>query len=201
MSLAWCRIVPSGKAGGQVNKKGVVFYRDILKELKANGITPFVTIFHWDLPQSLAEEYGGFLSREIITDFEVCIGRRLTRRRSEQRVEKRTKRKREGSSRFSTDPLALVSLFRAAVLLSSVFRELRRPGRELVHHQQVLFSFTFAVSSLTPFPLLPFACPSSRPFLFFSSPPPLTPSAKSFSSYQTLRSSRRRAQHPRHARL
>lgn len=121
MSLAWCRIVPSGKAGGEVNKKGVVFYRDVLKELKANGITPFVTIFHWDLPQSLAEEYGGFLSRQIITDFEVSTRSKTEERRREQRVEERATRKRKGTTRFSTDSLALVLLSLAVVLFSSMF--------------------------------------------------------------------------------
>lgn len=71
MSLSWPRIVPSGKKGGKINQEAINWYRDVLLELKANGITPFVTIWHWDMPQSLLEEYGGWLSRKMIVDFEV----------------------------------------------------------------------------------------------------------------------------------
>jgi beta-glucosidase len=71
MSLAWPRIVPSGKKGGKVNKQGVTFYRDLILALNKANITPFVTLYHWDLPQSLLEEYGGWIDRKIIDDFEV----------------------------------------------------------------------------------------------------------------------------------
>lgn len=70
MSLAWTRIVPSGKKGGEVNKQGVAWYRDVLVALRDAGITPFVTLYHWDLPQSLHDDYGGWLDRKIIADFE-----------------------------------------------------------------------------------------------------------------------------------
>lgn len=73
MSLSWPRIVPSGKKGGEANAKAIAWYRDVLLELKANGITPFVTLYHWDHPQSLQEEYGGWLSEKMIVDFEVSL--------------------------------------------------------------------------------------------------------------------------------
>ncbi|GMH20599.1 hypothetical protein Nepgr_022440 [Nepenthes gracilis] len=68
-SLSWPRILPRGKISGGVNPLGIKFYNDLIDELLANGIKPFVTLFHWDLPQSLEDEYGGFLSPKIVNDF------------------------------------------------------------------------------------------------------------------------------------
>ncbi|KAL8152468.1 hypothetical protein V2J09_010228 [Rumex salicifolius] len=68
-SISWSRILPTGKLSGGINKLGVQFYHNLIDELLANGIKPFVTIFHWDMPQALQEEYGGFLSRYIVSDF------------------------------------------------------------------------------------------------------------------------------------
>ncbi|XP_044488695.1 beta-glucosidase 17-like isoform X2 [Mangifera indica] len=58
-----------GKISGGVNRKGVDFYNSLISQLLLNGIEPFVTLFHWDLPQVLEDEYGGFLSPEIVDDF------------------------------------------------------------------------------------------------------------------------------------
>ena len=66
-SIAWTRIFPEGK--GHVNQKGIDFYNRLIDELIANQIEPVVTLYHWDLPQALQDEYGGWESREIVTDF------------------------------------------------------------------------------------------------------------------------------------
>ncbi|KHN49035.1 Vicianin hydrolase [Glycine soja] len=66
-SISWSRIFPKGK--GAVNTLGVKFYNDLINEIIANGLKPFVTLFHWDLPQALEDEYGGFLKPEIVEDF------------------------------------------------------------------------------------------------------------------------------------
>ncbi|KAH8829764.1 intracellular family 1 beta glucosidase [Flagelloscypha sp. PMI_526] len=68
-SLAWSRIIPLGGRKDPVNDEGVSYYRTFLEELVKNGITPCVTLCHFDLPQMLHERYGGWLSRESIDDF------------------------------------------------------------------------------------------------------------------------------------
>ena len=67
MSIAWPRIIPDGR--GAVNEKGVDFYRRLVDALLENGITPYVTLFHWDSPQALEDLYGSWRSREIAKDF------------------------------------------------------------------------------------------------------------------------------------
>jgi len=67
-SIAWSRLLPAGR--GEVNPSGLEFYNNLIDELIANGIKPLVTIYHWDLPECLDAEYGGWLSRKIIDDFE-----------------------------------------------------------------------------------------------------------------------------------
>ncbi|KAL5760550.1 hypothetical protein ACOSQ2_019388 [Xanthoceras sorbifolium] len=68
-SISWPRVLPQGKISGGVNWKGVNFYNSLINDLLSNGIQPFVTIFHWDLPQALEDEYGGFLSPKIVDDY------------------------------------------------------------------------------------------------------------------------------------
>ncbi|KAF2602829.1 hypothetical protein F2Q70_00024606 [Brassica cretica] len=69
LSIAWPRVIPYGKRERGVSEEGIKFYNDVIDELLANEITPLVTIFHWDTPQDLEDEYGGFLSEQIIDDF------------------------------------------------------------------------------------------------------------------------------------
>lgn len=66
-SIAWTRILPEGR--GKVNQAGVQFYSDLIDELLKYGIEPLITLYHWDLPQCLMDEYGGWESRKIIDDF------------------------------------------------------------------------------------------------------------------------------------
>ncbi|XP_023639781.1 beta-glucosidase 31 [Capsella rubella] len=68
-SISWSRILPSGKLNDGVNSEGIQFYKNLIDELIKNGIKPFVTIYHWDIPQVLEDEYGGFLSPRVIDDF------------------------------------------------------------------------------------------------------------------------------------
>lgn len=65
-SLAWPRIVPGGD--GPVNKKGLDFYDRLVDGLLGNGITPFATLYHWDLPQAL-QDRGGWTVRETAEHF------------------------------------------------------------------------------------------------------------------------------------
>jgi len=65
-SIAWTRIQPEGT--GKINSKGLEFYHRLLDSLLAKNITPFVTLFHWDLPLAL-EKKGGWYSRETAYNF------------------------------------------------------------------------------------------------------------------------------------
>ncbi|SDR29316.1 GH1 family beta-glucosidase [Thermostaphylospora chromogena] len=60
-SVAWPRVLPEGR--GRVNRKGIDFYRRLVDGLRERGITPFLTLYHWDLPQAL-EELGGWRNRD-----------------------------------------------------------------------------------------------------------------------------------------
>jgi beta-glucosidase len=66
-SIAWPRVFPDGT--GMPNPKGLDFYNRLMDELLANGIEPFVTLYHWDLPQALQDRYGGWRSRETSKAF------------------------------------------------------------------------------------------------------------------------------------
>ncbi len=66
LSIAWTRIFPEGY--GRTNPEGIAFYRALFDELLASGIEPNVTLYHWDLPQTLAER-GGWENKETIEHF------------------------------------------------------------------------------------------------------------------------------------
>lgn len=71
-SVSWPRIYPMGK--GKVSKAGLQFYDNLIDELLAHNIEPVLTLYHWDVPQALMDEYGAWESREIIEDFNnYCI--------------------------------------------------------------------------------------------------------------------------------
>jgi len=66
-SIAWPRILPEGT--GQANPKGLDFYSRLVDELTAAGIEPFATLYHWDLPQTLQDKYGGWQSKDTANAF------------------------------------------------------------------------------------------------------------------------------------
>ncbi|HNB21549.1 MAG TPA: GH1 family beta-glucosidase [Candidatus Melainabacteria bacterium] len=61
-SIAWPRLQPNGR--GEFNQHGLDFYDRIVDACLENGITPFITLYHWDLPQALEDE-GGWGNREV----------------------------------------------------------------------------------------------------------------------------------------
>ncbi|CAN5530526.1 GH1 family beta-glucosidase [soil metagenome] len=65
-SISWPRVIPDGK--GIINIKGLDFYDRLVDELLLHDITPWITLYHWDLPHAL-ESKGGWTNREIITWF------------------------------------------------------------------------------------------------------------------------------------
>jgi beta-glucosidase len=65
-SIAWPRVIPTGT--GEVNTKGLDFYRRLVDGLHQRGIQPMATLFHWDLPQPLQDQ-GGWESRDVAFRF------------------------------------------------------------------------------------------------------------------------------------
>jgi beta-glucosidase len=66
-SIAWPRVFPDGT--GSPNPKGLDFYNRLIDELLANGIEPYATLYHWDLPQALQDRVGGWQSSETAKAF------------------------------------------------------------------------------------------------------------------------------------
>jgi beta-glucosidase len=79
-STAWPRILPAG--AGTVEPRGLDFYDRLVDGLVARGITPWLCLYHWDLPQPL-QESGGWLNRDIaekFADYARVVARRLADR-------------------------------------------------------------------------------------------------------------------------
>jgi len=74
-SVAWSRIIPDGD--GAVNPRGIAFYNKIIDKLLQCGITPMVTLNHFDLPYDLVKKYNGWESRQCTMAFakyaEICF--------------------------------------------------------------------------------------------------------------------------------
>ena len=66
-SIAWPRVFPEGT--GAPNPKGLDFYDRLVDELLTNDIEPFATLYHWDLPQSLQDRFGGWQSSDTSKAF------------------------------------------------------------------------------------------------------------------------------------
>ena len=67
-SISWSRIFPHGN-DKKPNQKGIAFYNKLINLLIKNQIEPIVTMFHFDCPISLVEQYGGWANRKAINDF------------------------------------------------------------------------------------------------------------------------------------
>ena len=76
-SVAWSRVMPEGR--GAVNEKGMDFYRNLIDAALENGIEPFMTLFHWDLPAAL-DDRGAWLNPDIsdwFADYAAKVGQAL----------------------------------------------------------------------------------------------------------------------------
>ena len=64
------RVIPLGGRNDPINQKGLDFYVKLVDDLLAAGITPMVTLFHWDVPDALDQRYGGLLNKaEFVADY------------------------------------------------------------------------------------------------------------------------------------
>jgi beta-glucosidase len=76
-SVAWPRVLPDGR--GRINPPGLDFYDRLVDELLASGIRPFITLYHWDLPQAL-QDLGGWPARDTafaFAELAEVVGQRL----------------------------------------------------------------------------------------------------------------------------
>ena len=65
-SINWSRVLPEGT--GRVNEAGIAFYSDLIDELLKNGIEPYITLYHWELPYEIYKR-GGWMNPEIVEWF------------------------------------------------------------------------------------------------------------------------------------
>lgn len=76
-SIAWPRVIPHGR--GTINAKGLDFYDRLVDRLLENGIAPYATLYHWDLPMGLHAQ-GGWLNRDAchaFADYAAVVAQRL----------------------------------------------------------------------------------------------------------------------------
>jgi beta-glucosidase len=69
LSIAWPRIFSRGH--GEVNQKGIDFYNRLIDKALEMGLTPWVTMYHWDTPQGIEDDFGGWRSRDTVKAFGV----------------------------------------------------------------------------------------------------------------------------------
>ncbi|KAG9347173.1 hypothetical protein JZ751_006100, partial [Albula glossodonta] len=68
-SLSWPRLFPNGTTSGGPNEAAVAHYSRLIDRLKQEGIEPVVTLFHWDLPLALQEDFGGWRNESLVDIF------------------------------------------------------------------------------------------------------------------------------------
>ncbi|KAL5351480.1 hypothetical protein V496_09244 [Pseudogymnoascus sp. VKM F-4515 (FW-2607)] len=69
-SVSWSRVIPLGGRNDPINQKGLDYYVKLVDDLLDAGITPMITLFHWDLPDELHKRYLGMLNKEeFVADF------------------------------------------------------------------------------------------------------------------------------------
>mmetsp|Transcript_7262 Transcript_7262/g.18343 ORF Transcript_7262/g.18343 Transcript_7262/m.18343 type:complete len:626 (-) Transcript_7262:106-1983(-) len=68
-SISWSRLIPDGD--GEVNPAAVEYYSNLIDALLAKGITPWITLYHWDMPSALEQKFGGWLGpkEKIVSAF------------------------------------------------------------------------------------------------------------------------------------
>ncbi|XP_030621245.1 beta-klotho [Chanos chanos] len=68
-SLSWPRLFPDGFPTGHPNRAAVEHYQRLIRGLRLRGVEPVVTLFHWDFPQALQDQYGGWRNSSIVEVF------------------------------------------------------------------------------------------------------------------------------------
>lgn len=66
--MSWSRIIPTGRVADGINLKGIDYYNRLINALLAEGIEPFITLYHWDTPLGIQND-GGWLHDEIVEHF------------------------------------------------------------------------------------------------------------------------------------
>ncbi|OVA10665.1 Glycoside hydrolase [Macleaya cordata] len=69
-SVSWSRIFPDG-LGTKINEEGITYYNNLINALLDNGMQPYITLYHWDLPHNLHESMGGWLTEKIVKYFAI----------------------------------------------------------------------------------------------------------------------------------
>jgi len=80
-SISWSRVFPEGD--GAMNEPGIDYYDRLVDELLVNDVQPWITFFHWDLPQAMEDRFGGWESRETAKyfgEYVAAVTRRLSDR-------------------------------------------------------------------------------------------------------------------------